>query len=366
MVSFVTDMMMGSLRLFVFLLGLSLIYVTMRSALITFVLPRSAPEKISRTWFRLLRRIFDLRLHWTKDYLQRDRIMAVYAPLALLSLLPIWLLFVTLGFACLYWATGMNSQREDLILSGSSLLTLGFARGDYPIHDLLAFVEATLGLILVAVLIAYLPAMYGAFSRRESAVSRLAVRAGTPPSAIEFILRAQRINALNNMHDFWQEWEIWFAEIEESHTSLAALVFFRSPNPLHSWVTASGAVLDTAAIMLSTVDVLPQPQAALCIRAGYLALQSIGKFFNVDFPTSPLFPDEPISIMRTEFDELCNILKDKGVPLKEDLDQAWLDFGGWRVNYDRVLLALATLTMAPDAHWSTDRAPAYRPMPLFK
>ncbi len=275
----VTVIMMGSLRLLVFLLGLLLIYITMRSALITFVLPRSAPEKISRTWFRLLRRFFDLRLHWTKEYLARDRIMAIYAPLTLLSLLPIWLLFVTLGFACLYWATGMNSQLEDLVLSGSSLLTLGFARGDYLIHDLFAFVEATLGLILVAVLIAYLPTMYSAFSRRESAVSRLAVRAGTPPSAIEFILRAQRI---------------------------------------------------------------------------------------IGFPASPFFPDEPISITRTEFDELCEILRDKGVPLKEDLEQAWLDFGGWRVNYDRVLLALATLTMAPDAHWSTDRAPAYRPLPLFK
>jgi hypothetical protein len=38
-----------------------------------------------------------------------------------------------------------------------------------------------------------------------------------------------------------------------------------------------------------------------------------------------------------------------GVPLKADLEQAWRDFAGWRVNYDRVLLALAALTMAPHA-----------------
>ncbi|MCB0123606.1 MAG: hypothetical protein KDE58_15245, partial [Caldilineaceae bacterium] len=199
-----------SLRVGSGLMGLLLIYAAMRSALITFVLPRSAPETISRFWFRLLRRLFDWRVHHAKEYRTRDRIMAIYAPLALLSLLPLWLLIVTVGFAGLYWATGIASQRDDLILSGSSLLTLGFARGETLVHDLLAFAEATLGLILVAVLIAYLPTMYGAFARRESAVSRLAVRANTPPSALEFIHRAHRIGGLENLDDFWQEWEIWF------------------------------------------------------------------------------------------------------------------------------------------------------------
>jgi hypothetical protein len=31
------------------------------------------------------------------------------------------------------------------------------------------------------------------------------------------------------------------------------------------------------------------------------------------------------------------------------------------VNYDRVLLALCALTLAPDAMWSSDRAPAFSP-----
>jgi hypothetical protein len=43
------------------------------------------------------------------------------------------------------------------------------------------------------------------------------------------------------------------------------------------------------------------------------------------------------------------------VPLKRDLDQAWRDFNGWRVNYDQVLVQLCALTMAPPAKWSSDR-----------
>lgn len=51
--------------------------------------------------------------------------------------------------------------------------------------------------------------------------------------------------------------------------------------------------------------------------------------------------------------------------LKSDRDQAWRDFAGWRVNYDRVLVELAGLTMAPHAPWSSDRAPDSRRPPLF-
>jgi hypothetical protein len=169
------------------------------------------------------------------------------------------------------------------------------------------------------------------------------------------ILRYQRIHGLDRLTELWIEWERWFADIEESHTSLAALVFFRSPQPDHSWVTAAGAVLDAAALIRSTVDVPRDAQADLCIRAGYLALRRIADFFKIPYNANPR-PDDPISISRTEFDAACDELMRNGVPLKADRDQAWRDYAGWRVNYDTALLALATLTMAPYAPWSSDRS----------
>jgi hypothetical protein len=208
---------------------------------------------------------------------------------------------------------------------------------------------------MVALLIAYLPTMYNAFQQRELAVTMLEVRAGSPPSAVEMIIRFHRLHSLENLHGLWESWETWFAQIEESHTSLAALVFFRSPQPDHSWVTASGAVLDAASLMRSTVDVPADTQADLCIRAGYLALRRIADFFGVAYNSAARFPDDPISITRVEFDAACSQLAAAGVPLTPDRDQAWQDFAGWRVNYDRVLLALAGLTMAPYAPWSSDR-----------
>lgn len=149
----------------------------------------------------------------------------------------------------------------------------------------------------------------------------------------------------------WPVWEEWFADIEESHTSLAPLAFFRSPRAERSWVTAAAAVLDAAALSRSTLDIERDPQADLCIRAGYVALRQIADFFRISYPADPHFPADPISISRQEFDTACEELRALGAPLKEDREQAWRDFAGWRVNYDAVLVALAGLVMAPDAPW---------------
>ena len=43
------------------------------------------------------------------------------------------------------------------------------------------------------------------------------------------------------------------------------------------------------------------------------------------------------------------------IPLKPDLDVAWRDYAGWRVNYDSVLIQLCGLVMAPPGKWSSDR-----------
>ncbi len=347
---------MDFLRIVVFLFGAAIVARAVFSAIQTFVLPRSANDRLSRLVFQVLFGLFRLLLRKTHTYEQRDRIMAFFAPISLLALIPIYLILILLGFAGMYWALGnVDSVTHALKVSGSSLMTLGYAApGDLP-DSLLMVTEAAIGLILIAVLIAYLPTMYSAFQRREQAVTMLEVRAGSPPSAIELILRYHRIHGLDQLNVLWVQWEQWFADVEESHTSLAALVFFRSPQPDHSWITAAGAVLDAAALLRSTIDVPRDAQADLCIRAGYLALRRIADFFKFPYNANPA-PDEPISLNRAEFDVAYDELARNGVPLQADRDQAWRDFAGWRVNYDAVLLGLAAMTMAPYAPWSSDRS----------
>ncbi|MBV7330190.1 hypothetical protein KFU94_18460 [Chloroflexi bacterium TSY] len=345
-------------RIIVFVCGFCLVCATLFSAIRSFVLPRGAPDAITAIAFRCIRILFALPLTFARTYSARDRIMALYAPISLFILPPIWLTLVLLGYMGMFWAFDLSPLRDLFLLSGSSLLTLGFASVETLPQMILAFSEATVGLLLIALLIAYLPAIYGNFSRRETAVARLSVRAGTPPSASEMIQRVHRIGELDYLRAFWEEWERVFAEIEESHTSIAALVFFRSQSPEHSWVTATGTVLDTAGLILAAVDTPNEPQAALCLRSGYLALQRIASYFKIPHNSDPHYPDEPISITREEFEAVLVELQENDVPVKTDWDQAWQDFAGWRVNYDTVLLALASLTMAPYAKWSSDRSQA--------
>ncbi len=353
------------IKVSVFIFGFILVVLTISSALSTFVLPRAARSQLNRIVFGIMRRIFEFILKFTRTYEQRDQIMAYYSPLSLIMLVPVWYALILAGYGGMYWSMGVGDWFTDIRYSGSSLLTLGFAASENPYVTVLSFSEALIGLILVALLMAYLPTMYAAFSRREQAVNMLEVRAGNPPSALEMLLRFNRIHGLDKLGDYWKTWEAWFADIEESHTTLPALVFFRSPRSDNSWITSAGAILDSASITLSAVDIPYDPSAALSIRAGFLALRRIANYFDIPNPQSPQYPRDSISITREEFDAILTKLADAGLPIKSDREQAWKDFAGWRVNYDRVLLVLCSLVMAPQTPWSSDRAPKFKTPPLF-
>lgn len=346
------------LRTAVSLIGIFIIGGTLIAAIKTFILPRGVNVWLTRVLFNGIGFWFRLRIKRT-TYEDRDRIMAFFPPLALFLMPMILLVLILLGYMLLFWALEPRPLPEIFFLSGSSLLTLGYASVNTTASKVLEFSEAMIGLVLIAMLIAYLPTMYSAFSRRETAVVLWESRAGAPPTVKEMVSRSHRTQELDRLRDVWLTWQIWFAELEESHTSLSPLVFFRSPQPQRSWITAAGNVMDSAAFILSTVDVRFEPQAAFCIRAGFLALRQIADFFGLPHETNPT-ADMPISISRYEFDEVCEELIAQGVPLKEDREKAWQDFAGWRINYDDVLLSLATLTRAPYAPWISDRSAVNR------
>ncbi|MCP5094711.1 MAG: hypothetical protein GY943_04075 [Chloroflexi bacterium] len=348
------DSLMTLLRILAGLMGLFIVGGTLISAIKTFILPRGINVWLTAVIFRTISFFFQIRVK-NATYDKRDRVMALFAPITLFIMPIVFLGLVLIGYMFLFWAMGMTSIYEMFRLSGSSLLTLGYASVDEPLFKLLEFSEATIGLILVALLIAYLPTMYAAFSSREANVALLEGYAGSPPSVLQFIARSHRTGELGNLREVWLSWQRWFAELEESHTSLAPLSYFRSPNPDRSWVTAAGVVLDTAAFILTAVDVPYEPRAAFCIRSGFLALNQIADFFEIPHPANP-DPTDPISISRIEFDKMYDDLLQRGVPMRTDRDGAWQNFSGWRVNYDMALLSLAALTMAPYAEWVSDRS----------
>lgn len=342
------------LRVLAFALGALVVGAVLQSAVRTVVVPRGEQVWLTRVTFLATRRVYELSARRRRTYEERERLFARYAPTSLILLPVAWALGIIIGFIPIYWAVGVDSWREALTESGSSFTTLGFARHGSTSADVVAFAEALLGLGMVALLISYLPTIYGVFSRREAEVVKLDVRAGSPPTALEMLSRMQRIGWLHEMESFWAGWEQWFVELEESHVSHPALVFFRSQRPTSSWITAAGAVLDAAALHLTALDVPTHPQAAVTLRAGFQSLRGIAGFYGVPFDPDPA-PNDPISIHRQEFDLLLDELEAAGLPVSSDRDQVWRDWAGWRVNYDQVLLALCVLAEAPPTPWSSDR-----------
>jgi hypothetical protein len=337
--------------------GAAIVVATLLSALKATVLPRSAHRGLSRIALKGTRVLFGLWVGRSDNYLRRDAVMAMLGPISLILLLASWLLLALLGFTLMFLGATGHGFQAALETSGSSVFTLGTTPTHTLATDLLSYIEAGIGLLLVTLLITYLPSMYGAFSRRENGVSLLRVRAGTPPRAATLLVRYWIIDDSNDrLADLWRTWEGWFTDIEETHSTFPVLAFFRSPQAQQSWITAAGALLDAAAMWMAAVQHDPDPDAALCVRTGFQALQRIATVFRIEFDADPS-PDDPISVSRSEWEESIDRLAEVGMPLN-NRDEAWKAWRGWRVNYDTVLLRLARAVEAPpDVPWMSDRSP---------
>lgn len=349
--------MRQALEVIGFVLAAAAVVLTVLSAIRTVVLPRATQGTVPRRTLQAVRFAFQLRANRRSDYLDRDRILAMLAPIGLVSILITWLLTLFVSYSVIFFCLGRFSVGTAVRMSGSSLATLGTTSSARFWPSLLSYSEAGLGLLLVALFISYFPSIYGAFTRRETGVTLLQVRAGSPPRPTEMLIRYHVIEGrLHQLNDLWRTWEAWFADIEESHSTFQILVYFRSPQPERSWITAAGCLLDGAAFWLACIEHAIDADAQLTLRAGYLALRRIADGFHIAYNPAPA-QDDPISVTRQEWDAAMAQLEAAGVPLLPDRDQAWLDWRGWRVNYDTVLLELARVAEAPPVPWVSDRSP---------
>ena len=342
-----------------FLVGLVIVVYVMQAAVRTVILPRATRVRLSGAVFAMVAVTFRWLAGRTKTYERQDGILAVIAPVGLLTVPVVWLVMLLAGFGFMFWATDTAMGGDGAFnLAGSSLTTLGFAPASGVGQQALAFTAALLGLLVLTLFITYLPSIYSAFQDRETRVALLEVRAGSPPNAPEMLVRYHNIGWDNELAADWLTWEAWFVELEETHTTHMALPWFRSTDPHRSWVTGAGTVLDSASLWLSSCRGESGPDraaAGLMIRAGYMSLRRIASMYKIPYETDPL-PVGPIAIQRAEFDEAFDALASAGIDMNEDRDQAWRDFVGWRVNYEAPLLGLAEMLRAPYAPWTSDRS----------
>jgi hypothetical protein len=244
--------------------------------------------------------------------------------------------------------------------AGSSLFTLGFAVPAGAVPAIIVFMAAASGLVIVTLQIAYLPTLYAAFNRRENEVALLNARAGVPSWGPELLARTHYalgsgVSTIDTLPDLYAQWERWAADVAESHATYLPLVRFRSPKPLSSWVTALLAVLDSAALYLSlSPQSAPVVPARLCLRSGLLCFKEVARAMGIDIPEVP-DPAAGISLRYAEFLDAIARMREVDFPIEREPAQAWLDFVGWRVNYEQAAYAVAAAVDAVPALWSGPR-----------
>jgi hypothetical protein len=329
------------------LAGLALILLVLTEGFETMVLPRQVTRR-----YRLVRFFYlGLWVLWRAVARRmprgkmREAFLSRFGPLSLLLLFVLWVLGLIVGFALLHWSLGTTLQAPEkqpdvgtyLYWSGVTFFTLGYGEV-VPLTAggrLLAVAEAGIGFGFMAIIIGYLPVLYQAFSRREATIALLDARAGSPPSAAQFLLRLGRAGNLAAVDAFLVEWERWSAELLESHLSFPVLSFYRSQHDNQSWLAALTAMLDTAALLIVGVKGNNPYQAQLTFAVARHAVVDLALVFR----TPPLPPD-PDRLGAGELRRLRQELREAGLDLREgeEVDARLAELRGM---YEPFLNALA-------------------------
>src|SRR6266853_6296316 len=281
------------MRIFVGILGLLLMFATLWETFESIILPRRVTRRfrVARIFYKVTWAVWSTINRWSPSKKVRESHLSYYGPLSLLMLFAIWAFALVLAFAMLHWAAGSSLNvsggaatfRTDLYLSGTTFFTLGL--GDVTPRTAMARVitvgEGGMGFGFLAIVISYLPTMYGAFSQRELNISLLDARAGSPPTAGELLRRHSRAGGSDVLSGYLKDWEIWCAQIMESHLSYPVLCYFRSQHDNQSWLAAFTAVLDVSALLIAYGEGTAKWQSQLTFAIARHAVVDLAEVLRV-------------------------------------------------------------------------------------
>ena len=327
--------------------GVVIILLVLWEGFETIVLPRRVTRhfRFTRLFYRGTWRAWRLLVEGVKERRFHETLLSVYGPASLLALVASWALMLVLGFGLLDWAleTALRSSMPyrgfwtDIYFSGTTFFTLGM--GDVTpnstVGRFLTVLEAGTGFGFLAVVIGYIPTIYQSFSRRETNITLLDARAGSPPSAGELLRRHARDESLDSLTEWLRDWEGWAADLLESHLSYPVLCYFRSQHDNQSWLAALTTVLDTCTLVLVGVDGMARRQARLTFAMARHTVVDLAQIFRAR-PVAPRQDRLPAE----QYARLRQFLGEAGLRLA-DSPEAQRHLAELRAIYEPYIFALA-------------------------
>ncbi len=326
---------------------------------------RVAPYLVLWLWPAWRRFGMRVRAGW-----RREDFLGKFAPFLLVLMLVTWVLALIFGFGLILHALQdqiqprLTNYETAFYVAGTSLFTIGF--GDFvPVAAASRFavlLAGAAGLAVVALVIALTFNLYASFARREVLVLLLGARAGAPPSGVMLLETFGQRRIIDELATTFAKFEVWTAEMLDSHLAYPILPFFRSSHDGQSWVSTLGAVLDAATLLIAVV----QEDTDQCHTAFHKnhasaeMMYATGCHALIDLTQTgqSLLPitrsNQNPGIERGEFEVACRQLTEAGYDAVCS-DDTWSAFAQRRALYAERLNALARYFSSPPTQWIGDR-----------
>jgi hypothetical protein len=337
--------------------GLAIVVATLLDVFLAVIVPRPVRSRlrisvlVARGGWNLWRRAGNRMANLEA----REEMLGTFAPAMLVTLAIVWASLLIVGYGLAFYGLraqthGVDSLGSALYFSGVSFLTIGY--GDItpagPLARLLAVAAGATGFGVVAIVTTFLFAIFGAFQTREAFVITFGTRGGSPPSAVDLILSAHKLGMLERVLEISNPAQTWMAQVLESHLAYPVLIFFRSTHDGLSWVGTLGALLDSATLVLTTLDHPQTGEAGLILRLGRHVVDDIANYFLLE-------DSGATGIERSEFDQAYDRFLAAGLELR-DRESAWAAFSRTRAGYASRLNQMATYLRIPPQQWISDRS----------
>src|SRR5579864_4154879 len=310
-----------TMRILAVIFGIVVILLVAQDAFETIILPRRVIRRIrlARLFYSVIGTGWKSFGHLIRADARRQSYLGYLGPLSLLALIGFWAVLFVFGFGLLLWglALPLNAPEKTisfttyLYLSGTTFFTLGL--GDVTplpgVGRFLMVCEVALGFSFLALIISYVPIIYQAFSRRELRISLLDARAGSPATAAELLRRNCAGKNNEELRMLLHDWEVWCADILESHLSYPVLAYYRSQHDQQSWVGVLTVILDTCALLLTGIEDIPDEAAKFTFAMARHAVVDLAQVLN----TSPTIGVNRLS--STDFAHLQDVLAASGIRL---------------------------------------------------
>ncbi len=338
-------------------IGAAIVALIANDVFQTVIVPRAVSRRwrASGYWSRWLWFGFVAFTNRLQNSDAREAILSRYAPLALVVTMVLWVTLLIFGYGTIFY--GLRNEIKPVpgywdavYFAGTSLLTIGY--GDVVASAgparFFAILSGATGFAVVAIVTSFLFALFGAFREREVFVLTVGTRASSPPSGVELLVTHARLEMMETLPDLFKRGETWMAQIMESHLAYPTLPYFRSSHDYESWVATLGALLDAAALIMTTVRDQPSGEARLMHAMGRHAVHDLAKYFRLP-------AGDGVGVDRAEFDAARERLAAVGLHCY-DAENSWAAFSLLRSTYAARLNGLARYFDIPPAQWVGDRS----------